>query len=291
MCSARGMPLVLHRYDSIMPTSPTSRQTFSRRILRRQLLLVIVSLLLGVIVNITVAWGFWNGGKRPRSPLTGFMDWDSVEIEADVHTIWSRHCTADWPKTPEHALQFNSTGLSLLHLITVTGGFDVEGLTQSEFTALAEVRNVFEIKHVKCGWPVHSMSIDRWSFRKGLRNLDAYSDGWVLDTNPPYELPRRPLWPGFTINTAFYAVILWLLFAAPFAIRRWRRMRKSLCPKCAYPTGTSAICTECGRPVRGMHQSCASERATVLNNELHGSARPAHKAPGCHPVLSATSTG
>jgi hypothetical protein len=65
----------------------------------------------------------------------------------------------------------------------------------------------------------------------------------------PRLLPLRPIWPGFAINTLFYAAILWLLFAAPFALRRMRRIKRGLCPACAYPVGTSAVCTECGEPV------------------------------------------
>src|SRR5688572_2165033 len=45
-------------------------------------------------------------------------------------------------------------------------------------------------------------------------------------------LPLRPLWPGFAVNTLFYAFILWLLFGAPFALRQWRRIKRGLCPKC-----------------------------------------------------------
>jgi hypothetical protein len=48
----------------------------------------------------------------------------------------------------------------------------------------------------------------------------------------------------------FYAAILWLLFAAPFALRRRRRIKRGLCPKCAYPVGESPVCTECGAAVK-----------------------------------------
>jgi predicted amidophosphoribosyltransferase len=51
------------------------------------------------------------------------------------------------------------------------------------------------------------------------------------------------------INTLFYAAILWLLFAAPFALLRWRRIKRGLCPACAYPVGTRDLCSECGTPV------------------------------------------
>jgi hypothetical protein len=63
-------------------------------------------------------------------------------------------------------------------------------------------------------------------------------------------LPVLPLWPGFAINTIFYAAILWLLFAAPGFVRRRIRVRRGQCPACAYPVGSSTVCTECGKPVR-----------------------------------------
>jgi hypothetical protein len=74
-------------------------------------------------------------------------------------------------------------------------------------------------------------------------------------------LPYLPLWPGFMINTVFYALVLWLLFAAPLALRRrirGRRINRGMCPKCAYdlrghphpspfPKGEGvAVCPECG---------------------------------------------
>ena len=62
-------------------------------------------------------------------------------------------------------------------------------------------------------------------------------------------LPFRPIWPGFAINTLFYAAILGTLFAVPFALRRRRRIKRGLCPKCAYPIGDSPVCTEGGNPV------------------------------------------
>ena len=60
-----------------------------------------------------------------------------------------------------------------------------------------------------------------------------------------------PLWLGFAVNTLFYAAILWLLISVPFVLRRFIRVRRSLCPACAYPMGESAVCSECGRGLPG----------------------------------------
>ena len=83
----------------------------------------------------------------------------------------------------------------------------------------------------------------------------------TLDDAAWRRFPTEFLWPGFAINTVFYAVILWLLFAAPFALRRRRRIKRGLCPKCAYdlrgsrrgphpnplPEGEGeTVCPECG---------------------------------------------
>ena len=63
-------------------------------------------------------------------------------------------------------------------------------------------------------------------------------------------LPYAPLWPGFAINMVFYAAVLWLPFAGFRFARRRIRARRGQCPACAYPIGTSNVCTECGAAVR-----------------------------------------
>ena len=66
---------------------------------------------------------------------------------------------------------------------------------------------------------------------------------------PARVLPWRPLPLRFAFNTLFYATLLWLLIPGPFALRRFLRLRRGLCPKCAYPRGEAAVCTECGKPL------------------------------------------
>ena len=45
--------------------------------------------------------------------------------------------------------------------------------------------------------------------------------------------------------------ILGLLIPASFALRRLIRRRRGLCPKCGYPMGEAAVCSECGRTLPG----------------------------------------
>ena len=96
-----------------------------------------------------------------------------------------------------------------------------------------------------------------------LARLDNGKPGWIncgqltipmaTRGNRDVSIPLLPIWPGFAINTVFYAGIVWLLFAGPFVLRRWRRIRRGLCPKCAYdlrgtPRGAATACPECGTP-------------------------------------------
>jgi hypothetical protein len=74
-------------------------------------------------------------------------------------------------------------------------------------------------------------------------------EGWFAQPGGT-ALPLQPLWPGFGINTIFCAALLWLPFAAFGRIRRRRRIKRGLCPACAYPVSDSAVCTECGKAVR-----------------------------------------
>ncbi len=89
---------------------------------------------------------------------------------------------------------------------------------------------------------------------------------WAMTwTSMHYDTDDRPLralrlyllWirPGLALNTLLTATIGWLLIYGPMAlrrlIRRFSRIRRGLCPKCAYPIGESNVCTECGQPLPG----------------------------------------
>ncbi len=65
----------------------------------------------------------------------------------------------------------------------------------------------------------------------------------------PRVVPVRPFWPGFAVNTLLYATFLWLLIPGPFVLRRFVRVRRGLCPACAYPRGESDVCSECGKAI------------------------------------------
>jgi len=92
---------------------------------------------------------------------------------------------------------------------------------------------------LEAGWPLSAL--------RGLWLRSSRSGVVTFSRN--LSMPARPLWPGFAINTLFYAGVLWVLLAGPFALRRMIRKRRGRCAQCAYPIGQSPVCTECGAAI------------------------------------------
>ena len=61
-----------------------------------------------------------------------------------------------------------------------------------------------------------------------------------------YWFPAKPAWPGFAVNSIFYAAILGVVYMGILRFIRKRRTMKNCCRNCGYPIGSSPVCTECG---------------------------------------------
>ncbi|TDJ58440.1 MAG: hypothetical protein E2O40_01500 [Planctomycetota bacterium] len=88
----------------------------------------------------------------------------------------------------------------------------------------------------------------------------AWAMAWAsmhynTDDRPLRALRWYLLWirPGLALNTLHTAAVGWLLIYGPLAlnrlIRRFIRIRRGLCPACAYPRGASDVCSECGTAI------------------------------------------
>jgi len=199
-----------------------------RGVVRRWVVRVVVCLLLGAVVNVAVAWGcVVCGPSSLTTPGTG------------AHTYASD--LFGYPTFVSGDFDIRVLGYQQVELTNAGSGMQGANVWRAEFAHRA-------------GWPMFAVSGTSFGEYRDQRPSELPSR-WLLEFGQPastlrVELPYRLVWPGSAINTVFYAVMLWLLFAAPFTLRRRRRVRKGLCVKCAYPVGESDICTECGRAVR-----------------------------------------
>ncbi len=216
---------------------------------KRRLTTLVVFLLLGAIVNVAVAWGCalfvdlgWtneiNGvgatalSQRPYS----FVLWrgfGAIRVSAQP---------SDW--ATENGYQSLWVKPSELPLGTT---LRVSQLSPGE--GLMEDARGWPAMTLRCSFDVSGNPQSPWTTVAGLPVRDHATTGSVIGSPaPPFALPLRPVWPGFAINTIFYATILWLLTLGPFTARRFIRRKRGLCIKCGYDLRGTAqmICSECG---------------------------------------------
>jgi predicted RNA-binding Zn-ribbon protein involved in translation (DUF1610 family) len=203
---------------------------------RRTIIKLLLFLLAGAIINVAVAWACATmSGCTTDLP----EQWVSP-------LFWPTHVSDDWPAHPLHWT--SSKGL----------GVKREGFTVSQRPALDLViagtidiqRSWMQSRH-SAGWPCLTLEhIDAlppdgpWA-STGIKAPEWFGKGgW-------FRLPSQPRYAGFAINTIFYAALLWMLFAAPFALRRRIRIKRGQCASCGYSLRESVSdkCPECGAVV------------------------------------------
>jgi hypothetical protein len=113
------------------------------------------------------------------------------------------------------------------------------------------------------GWPLASMWC-HWNQLPGNarwtspRRIIGGIESKGVSLGPRGEravIPLRPLWPGFVINTALFALVPWMLLMVPIWLRALWRRRRRLCTACGYPVGAGSTCTECGAALHTANQA------------------------------------
>ena len=196
----------------------------------------------GAIINIAVAWTIsLTIDAREEGPNISM----SVSDGSDWWTLWRTGKFGTVRISSMRAIR----GPTQMPVRTVSPsklGEKWFGLTSDMFREGPETIWIANVR----GWPSPTL----WS-EEVHRDHTRVVSGCVVVPLPEFEsltprvIPLRPLWPGFAINTIFYAAVLWVLFAAPFTLRRWRRIKRGQCASCGYSLrGTPDIdkCPECG---------------------------------------------
>ena len=193
--------------------------------MKRRLLTIAIFLLAGAVVNVAVAWGcaVWVPTHNSQRVL--------AEHETDsIFELIPR------PDNYDYLLVFHSMAFGVTKTEVVAGFF-------------GSTPNLALPTRYAAGWPLRSLQ-GAWRWRDQLVSAVLTPD-WFPASWGRRVLPLRPIWLGFVFNTLFFAAVLWLVIPGPFALRRFIRVSRGLCPQCAYPMGESAVCSECGQEPLG----------------------------------------
>ncbi len=209
--------------------------------MKRRITKLVVFLLLSSVVNVAVAWGcvLWSGRTVDREPFEDISD----------PFAWPREAPADWPVAQKQKML---RSWCLRELLTIAHA-PMQAPNPPPGTVLGWGMTVFQ-----AGWPCRTLESKHVQVNvTGGRFALDFKPAVTLPANLNFlkvnearyrTLPLRPTWPGFAINTIFYAAILCLLTLGPFTARRMIRRKRGLCTKCGYDLRGAEhdACPECG---------------------------------------------
>lgn len=220
---------------------------------RRAIRFVVICFLIGLTINVLVAWGFAAWGKTTRQ--TGVVTFPLPTSVGGLQQVASLTWSIDVTQVPAHpSMRIEYQGIG----VRVREDLGVRPLNTpfaSDFECRASPTTT--LLHARFGWPLPAM---QWhDLKESDRPRGSHSEGSWLDLSGagpvpsagaeiPRRLPLEPLWWGLVGNTVILlsvaVVPAWLAAAA----RPLRRRRRGLCPACAYDLlgDHSAGCPECG---------------------------------------------
>ncbi len=213
--------------------------------MKRGALTIAIFVLIGAVVNVAVAWGLafsirydsrmvvGSGLSAPDAPCWGFL-----RVE-----------------------RFGSVGISAKNVSNIQAlvpGWEYQSALVPTWSRLQtrpvagadRTRRLIEDAR---GWPSLTLSCAYTSVVAvpGFSVVDGIEVRVHPDPNRAtirsISLPVRPIWSGFLLNTALYAVLAWLCMRGMVYVREMMRKERGRCPACAYPMGESSVCSECGR--------------------------------------------
>lgn len=198
--------------------------------MKRHVFKVIAFLLLGLVINVAVAWTLAVWADYRWSPTT--VEWVLAEGK------WLGRDPQDFAVRPDVAMlgwQSLIDGAMLVEYKNFPDEFSAYGLV------------------VRSGWPALAFQGERWARAdnnwSNPRLFTAIDANAVLGIGCDARLlPLSPIWQGLVVNTLFYALMVGLLAYGPFAFRRFIRSLRGLCPVCSYDLrgNLSDGCPECG---------------------------------------------
>jgi hypothetical protein len=200
-----------------------------------------VCLILGTALNVAVAWGLvWAKpipvGSSPQAARVSTAPVDALAFPSDV------------PR-PDRFFSWNDFAETYWQMIWDEPGPDGKDVWPPKRSIVAHL--------FRAGWPMRSLQhqylFDDNDNGRTTTTITPTSFGeWrspVLVGYKQYAI--FPVWPGFLINTLFFAAITAAFLWSITALRIRARTRAGLCASCAYDRhglSESTPCPECGTP-------------------------------------------
>lgn len=203
--------------------------------MKRHVLRILVSLLLGVISTAAMAWG-----------LKELVDATSSSPEivwvSENHFGWTVFILRRPGALTVNALaSFRSSGPVELNDERVPRWSRVRRLPAYQAGGTVPM-----VQDSAYGWPMLSM----WYSVDGERDWETgrLVSRSVTGSGSSFEIPLRPLVPGFLFDAIIYGLVWFILLTCPGLIRRYHRIQRGLCLNCGYDLCGNVVarCPECG---------------------------------------------
>ena len=229
--------------------------------MKRRITHLMIFLLLGAIINVTVAWACVL-----HCDLTTSSDFVELIGESDKPSgTWVLSVYTGWGAA-------HYTSYREFYFNTETEGDEGEFFEAEPTDPLPSTiapawtglktplysEDLFEDRAIEAwGWPMlclnteynYNLDAENWELVSGI-DVNLILPKHKQEYNDPFidAFPFRPIWPGFAINTLLYAAFLWIFTLAPFQLRRIIRNKRGSCLKCGYDLNHADhdICPECG---------------------------------------------
>lgn len=217
----------------------------------RRWLAILACLVLGVVINVGVAW--WL-----NTAAVGGMQFVTLRGAEAAAKGWAVAVPPDWD-SPNLWQQTGSVGRT--EVMVVAGAFENNyGSWTSMSWAGDQILSLQDV-----GWPMRALRSKRFGMFEGsagvqVRSIVTRFVSWrvgIMRLAPPITpesgnhvtyFPARPIWPGFSFNSVLFGAIIWSALLGCTQMRRWLRRRRGVCPACGYDLkgDTASGCPECG---------------------------------------------
>ena len=213
--------------------------------MRRQAKRIAACVVVGVVVNVLVAWGC--GLQRGMGVV-----WGST---ANVKGAgWVARVPEGWPSVADETAygwrfgeeESNAGWLSWdrAHEGAVMGGTVLATRLGWPWRSLRHSIVYEDIANERMHVGYVRTEVPRGSWERGVPCV-AGLWGFTMRNG---KLPVHPVWPGFVLNTMVYGALAWGVMCVPGVVRRGRRRRHGVCVGCGYDRrGIDGVCPECGK--------------------------------------------